>query len=61
MHTYIIAQDLYLEFLERTDNAVTMPRCDDCVSDAINVTANPVPFGDLFHYVAHVRDELYLP
>ena len=31
-----------------------MDRCDDCSSDAIDLSANPVPFGDYYHYVAHV-------
>ena len=31
-----------------------MRRCDDCSSDAIDLSANPVPFGDYYHYVAHV-------
>ena len=33
---------------------MTMPRCDDCGSNAIDLSANPVPFGDYYHYVAHV-------
>ena len=31
-----------------------MRRCDDCSSDAIDVSTSPVPFGDYFHYVVHV-------
>ena len=56
MFLYLLtAQDIYLEFLERTNNSITMPRCDDCVSNAIDLSSNPVPFGDPLHYVAHVR------
>ena len=40
--------------MERTNSSITMRRCDDCSSDAIDVSSNPVPFGDYFHYVAHV-------
>ena len=47
-------QSTYLEFLERTDNAIIMNRCDDCVSGAIDVSDTPVPFGDIYHSVAHV-------
>ena len=49
------AQDVYLEFIEKTDNSITLRRCDDCSSDAIDISLNPVPFGDYYHYVAHVR------
>ena len=52
--SYCAAQRVYLEFLERTNNSVTMRRCDDCGSDAIDLSENPVPFGDYYHYVAHV-------
>ena len=45
---------VYLEFLERTSNYLIMPRCDDCNSDAIDLSTNPVPFGEYFHNVAHV-------
>ena len=51
---FCTAQEEYLEFLGRTNNSITMRRCDDCSSDAIDLTASPVPFGDYFHYVAHV-------
>ena len=54
MHFLCTAQDVYLEFLERTNSSITMRRCDDCSSDAIDLSTNPVPFGDYFHYVAHV-------
>ena len=40
--------------MERTSNHLVMPRCDDCNSDAIDLSANPVPFGEYFHLVAHV-------
>ena len=49
------AQSVYLEFVERTSNSITMDRCDDCSSDAIDLSLYPVPFGDYYHYVAHVR------
>jgi hypothetical protein len=45
---------VYLEFLERTSNYLVMRRCDDCNSDAIDLSANPVPFGEYYHLVAHV-------
>ena len=48
------AQDTYLEFLERTNNSLTLRNCDDCVSPAINLGNSPVPFGDLYHAVVHV-------
>ena len=50
----ITAQMTYLEFLERTSNSITMRRCDDCVSNAIDLSSSPVPFGDFYHVVAHV-------
>ena len=50
----IILHIAYLEFLERTSNYRVMPRCDDCNSDAIDLSANPVPFGEYHHLVAHV-------
>lgn len=53
--TCCAAQRVYLEFLERTNNSVTMQRCDDCGSDAIDLSENPVPFGDNYHYIVHVR------
>ena len=34
-----------------------MPRCDDCNSDAIDLSANPVPFGEYYHLVAHVSEQ----
>lgn len=48
----------YLEFVERTSNYLVMRRCDDCNSDAIDLTANPVPFGEYHHLVAHVSMKL---
>ena len=48
------AQKVYLEYLERTSNSKTMDRCDDCTSDAIDLVAVPVPFGDVVHIVAYV-------
>lgn len=54
-----VAQSTYLEFLERTDNAMVMDRCDDCVSDAIDLSNNPVPFGDFYHSVAHVCSNIW--
>ena len=44
----------YLEFLDKESNFLLMPRCDDCNSDAIDLSANPVPFGEYYHSVAHV-------
>ena len=49
--------EIYLQFVERTDNHIVMPRCDDCNSDAIDLSANPVPFGEYYHLVAHVSGE----
>lgn len=60
MTSYCAAQRVYLEFLERTNNSIAMRRCDDCGSDAIDLSANPVPFGDRYHYVAHVRTFIVL-
>ena len=54
INVFCTAQDVYLEYLERTNGSINMRRCDDCSSDAIDVSTNPVPFGDYFHYVAHV-------
>ena len=48
------AQNMYLEYLERTSNSKTMNRCDDCTSDAIDLVVVPVPFGDFIHIVAYV-------
>ena len=50
----------YLEFLERTSNSITMRRCDDCNSDAIDLSANPVPFGEYHHLVARESMKLQL-
>lgn len=49
--------EIYFQFVERTDNHIVMPRCDDCNSDAIDLSANPVPFGEYYHLVAHVSEE----
>ena len=46
--------DMHLEFLDKTSNFRVMRRCDDCNSDAIDLSSSPVPFGDFYHYVAHV-------
>ena len=54
------AQQVYLKYLERTSNSITMPRCDDCSSDAIDLISFPVPFGDYIHLVAHVSLTLIL-
>ena len=35
-----------------------MRRCDDCNSDAIDLSANPVPFGEYYHLVAHVSAQI---
>ena len=51
---YFTSLGTYLEFVARTSNHRVMPRCDDCNSDAIDLSANPVPFGEYFHLVAHV-------
>ena len=50
----------YLEFVERTSNYRTMRRCDDCTSDAIDLSDNPVPFGEYYHLVAHVSIYMYI-
>ena len=53
---YTAAQGAYLEFLERTNNSLTLIRCDDCASPAIILENKLVPFGDLQHsevYVSH--------
>ena len=54
------AQSVYLEFLERTSSSLTLRGCDDCVSPAIILGSNPVPFGDLYHSVAHVSHHYIL-
>ena len=47
-------QNVYLEFLEKTSDHRVVRPCDDCNSDAIDLSENPVPFGEYYHHVAHV-------
>lgn len=51
---YTAAQGAYLEFLERTNNSLTLIRCDDCASPAIVLENKLVPFGDLQHSEVYV-------
>ena len=57
IYTYFVltaALASYLQFLERTNDSITLRRCDDCASPAIILGTNSVPFGDLRHSEAYV-------
>ena len=60
--TYIISlpDAAYLEFLNKSNNFQVMRRCDDCSSDAIDLSSNRVPFGQFYHTIAHVSAQ-HLP